>query len=217
MMRRAIAGLLILTACHPPAPATVAPSAALNLDLTSLQGRWVQEGTMVAYHVHGDSAEVVMFPPQGMKPLPWRARAGILEISRDTLERHAYSIRNDTLSMDWNAPGGRLVLQRMVAPRGPAEIEGSWRTMIGQQPSIFNFRSDGKMILEVGVPAVGRMRGDTLVISPMGSDLKLVLKRVGAGMQAVNVEMPSRTIRLTRRPWGCFGFKQIDLDAKECR
>jgi hypothetical protein len=172
---------------------------------------------MVAYHIQGDSAEMVMFPPQGMKPVPWRARDGVLELRVDTLERHAYSIRNDTLSIDWNAPGGKLVLQRLVAPRGPAEIDGSWRVITGRQRSIFNFRSDGQMILEVVVEAPGRMRGDTLVMRLMGSDTRLVLKRVGAGMQAANVEAPGRTMRLTRRPWGCFGFKHVDLDARECR
>jgi hypothetical protein len=214
-MRRAFAGIFLLSACHAPAPPAGIP--APSADAKSLNGRWVQEGTMMAYYIHGDSAEIMMFPPQGMTPRPWRAVGNVLEMRVDTLERHAFVISNDSLSVDWKGPRGKLVFHRLVTPKTPADIDGSWRSVADRQPSVFNFRSDGQMIVEVGVEMPGRMRGDTLVMRLMGSDTRLVFKRAGAGMQAVNVEMPGRVMRFTRRPWGCFGFKQVDLQARECR
>jgi len=73
----------------------------------------------------------------------------------------------------------------------------------------WTFRSDGEVILEVGIAGTYSPKGDKLKLS----NRSFTLTRDGGDLY---VEGQGKKYRFVRRPWGCFGLPE-EANASECR
>ena len=202
-------GVLLGIACarSAPAPAPVMP----------IEGRWVAENTPVVYQFWPDSVEVLMYPPQAPAPPTWR-RDGDTVIVSDAarVRKHGFSFRSDSLVIDW-LPGPRRALSR-VEPQHLTGLLGTWRMSNAREINVVTFRSDGALVAEVGVMPRYRRRADTVFVTFGQATARQLFRRVGNKIEVSNPDSPgSQRLMLVRRPWGCFGIKNIDRDARECR
>lgn len=183
-----------------------------------LTGRWVMVNTSVGYHFWNDSVESVMYPPQAPAPSRYRVVADTIVLAEgDRVSRHAFVLRGDTLQLSWpaGAPADPMIRIQGSSANG---VIGSWRRRSTNPITVLTFRSDGAMVMEVGVPWPVR-RGDTLVVrAENGRDFRTVFYFANGRLNARNLDdRQVRTIAFVRRPWGCFGVKALDQGAAECR
>lgn len=195
----------------------------------SRDGRWVMIGIPMSYTFAGDSVQVRMYPPQA--PL-FRYKLDNNQIELDVgggpKVKQNYAIRGDTLELTVPDQATHMLLRRIGVSSQPARIDGSWilRTAMRRPGSTsaefssqtMTYRSDGVFVMEVGPPAQARILGDTLEISAEGQSMRALLRfgrdtlfltplTDGAGGQQ----------KFVRRPLGCFGIKDLDLSARECK
>jgi hypothetical protein len=194
-------------------PVTVAPSGG-----DRLTGRWVLLNTAVGYHFFKDSVEGVMYPPQAPPPGHFRVERDTLVLKDGTREsRHAFTLRGDTLRMGWPTLSPEYPMTRVqgIASNG---LLGSWRMQTKAMITILTFRSDSAMVMEVGIPWPDR-RGDTLVFrGERGQVSRTIFYFANGRLNARNLDdRRVSSVALVRRPWGCFGLKELDQNAAECR
>jgi hypothetical protein len=183
-----------------------------------LAGRWVMVNTSVGYHFWNDSVESVMYPPQAPPPSKYRVVADtVVLVDGDRVFRHPFTLRGDTLRLSWPAAAPAVPMIR-IAGSTTNGLVGSWRGRVTNTISVVTFRSDGAMVMEVGIPWPAR-RGDTLVFrAENGRDSRTVFYFANGRLNARNLDdRRVRTVAFVRRPWGCFGVKALDQGAAECR
>jgi hypothetical protein len=170
------------------------------------------------YHFWNDSVESVMYPLQAPPPSKYRiAGDTMLLVDGDRVSRHHFVLRGDTLRLSWPgaAPADPMIRIPGTAVNG---LVGSWRGRSTNLITVLTFRSDSAMVMEVGAPWPTR-RGDTLVVrTENGRDFRTVFYFANGRLNARNLDdRRVRTMAFVRRPWGCFGIKELDKGAAECR
>jgi hypothetical protein len=212
-MHRLIILLALGIACAKPPEAPRART-------TDIQGRWVTDNEAgLVYHFWGDSAEVLLYPPQVGLPSTWRVRNdSVVVTSGATVSTHRFNIVGDSLLIDWN-PGARASKMVRVHGTSGSGLAGSWRTRTNRDLMIVTFRSDSSLIGELGAEQFILRRGDMLVSRIGDGTLRQLLVRGGRGFMHIRtLDTPMvREVTLVSRPWGCFGRRDIDGDAVECR
>ena len=202
---------------------SVAPARNIPKGESQWSGRWVfaEVKTMnrsvailaAAYHFWQDSVELLVYPPRLEAPTSWRVRGDSVEIDDNgSRESDHFSIRGDTLELEMGRR--RPTLFRRLSGTGEAGLRGSWRTTQSSSTIVITFRSDGLLIAEMGTGPQPSLRGDTLESSVGGRSVRSVLRRKG---NVLYVEVEGQQRQFLRRPWGCFGVKELDRAAKECQ
>jgi hypothetical protein len=180
-----------------------------------LAGRWTMLNTAVSYHFWNDSVEAIMYPPQAPAP-PKYGVAGdsIVIIDGERASRYAFALRGDTLRLSWPAGAAPHPMTRVTGGQG---LTGSWRSQARGLTTVLTFRSDSMFVMETGLQP-GLRRGDTLIINADGKEFRTLFYFANNRLNARSIgDRGRRTIALVRRPWGCFGLKQLDGKAAECR
>ena len=76
-------------------------------------------------------------------------------------------------------------------------------------------RSDGQVVLEVGIPVQATVSADTLQLSSTRlPSVSFTLYQLGDTLHVEDATGKHR--RFLRRPWGCFGIAAFDAGAAEC-
>jgi len=192
---------------------SVTPPRDIPKNQSQWSGRWVFADAQVAYHFWQDSVELLVYAPRPGAPASWRVRGDSVEIDDNgSRQSNHFSIRGDTLELEMRA--GRRTVFRRLSGTGEAGIRGSWRATQSNRTTVLTFRSDGVLIDEMGIPPQPSLRADTLESSEGGRTVRSVLRRAG---NVLYVEVGGQQRQLRRRPWGCFGVKELDRAAKECQ
>ena len=181
---------------------------------------WSVVGFPMAYHVWRDSIDIVMYPPQAPPPTQrWRVAGNTIEMSDGKrMDRMEFAIRGDVL--ETRAEGMTRQWRRLSQSSAPQTVVGTWENRQPQITTILTFRSDSLVVMEVGAPrsANPTLRGDLLELSNsqvrMTSKLRRARDTVYVEPQG---ERRGTPFKLVRRPWGCFGIKELDGAARECR
>ena len=174
--------------------------------------------TAVSYHFWNDSVESIMYPPQAPPPPKYRiVRDSILLIDGGRVSAHAFALRGDTLRMSW--PTGTAAQPMTRINVGAAQgLTGSWRSRSRNLTTVLTFRSDSIFVMEIGVQP-GLRRGDTIIFDAGGGrQARTLFYFANNRLNARSIgDRGLRTLAFVRRPWGCFGIKQLDGQAAECR
>lgn len=178
-------------------------------------------GLPMSFVFSGDSVEMLMYPAQA-PPVSYRIRRDSVESRTGDVHRvQAFSIRSDTLRL---AFGERIIVYRRLGSQPDARrpLVGTWRSVDGSTLSVLTFRSDSRLVLEIGAPTQMRLHGDTLNTFIGKETLRSVLTR--SGDTIIVSPLPGDTPRpgvrpqtIVRRSWACFGIKALDASAAECQ
>jgi hypothetical protein len=182
-----------------------------------VQGRWVVVGVgfLVAYNFVGDSVEVLMYPPQA-PAMTYRVNGDSVETESGgrRIATRAFSTHGDTLDLR-SASGVTSYVRLQALPAAVIGLGGSWRALAADR-SVITFRSDGRKVIENRAPSDMRLHGDTLEMAVDGKHVSALLRRSGDTMTIVWLA-GGQPQKLVRRAWGCFGVREMDLSASECR
>ena len=179
-----------------------------------LAGRWVNTDLKIS------SIMVLYFQPAGkvlnLMPMPQFGATYQLEGKRLQLTSTAGPLGPDpkplvlTLDGEVLRKDGQPLLGRLKGESPTAPGVGTWRLLEKDSMEQFwTFRSDGEVILEVGIRGTYSPKGDTLKLS----NRSFTLRRDGDNLY---VEGQGKKYRFVRRPWGCFGLPE-EANASECR
>jgi hypothetical protein len=208
-MRRLVTALLLT--CFVPAVLLAAHAAP-----PSLTGRWVNADLpnsagpfVLFFQPAGKVLNLIPAPQFGAtyrfegKRLELISTAGPLGPDRTSL---ILTLEDNVLQRDGQPLLGRLE----PASAKAANVRGTWRLLApSSMEQFWTFRSDGQVILEVGIPGTDTLEGDTLKLARAS----FTLRRSG---DRLYVEGPGQSYRFVRRPWGCFGLP-AEANLSECR
>ena len=132
----------------------------------------------------------------------------------------AFAIHGDTLDLR-SARDVTSYVRLFAVPGTVSELAGSWRALAADK-GVITFRSDGRMVPEVRAPSDMHLHGDTLDIVMNGRHVNALLQRSGNTMTMMWVGQGSpasggQPQKLVRRGWGCFGVREMDVSASECK
>jgi hypothetical protein len=103
-------------------------------------------------------------------------------------------------------------LTRLIGTAGEkGHVDGTWHPMVaGPLEQFWTFRSDGQLILEVGLPGRVTLTGNTLKVA----DRQFTLRETGGTLY---LDGGDKSRQFVQRRWGCFGTPQLDGSARECQ
>jgi hypothetical protein len=182
-----------------------------------LTGRWTLLKTPISYHFWGDSAEILMYPPQAPTPGFYRVKGDSVQITNGrNVTTHAFAIRGETLFFAVVAAGSSTRSIR-IAGNAANGIQGSWRSRSPTSVTVLTFRSDSALIMEVGVPPWPQRSNDTLSVRFETRVVRTAFHHANGRLIARGLDDGQyRSQTFVRRPWGCFGIAELDKKAKEC-
>jgi hypothetical protein len=196
----------------------------LGAEQTTRVGRWVnvdvKSSNLIVLDVEPDGTVHHLIPaPQFAATYRVNAdrvqltqTVGPLGVPKGDKANLTLVIKGDTL-LDEN--GKPLFTRFLDAPRKQDSIQGTWRHVVSKPIEQFmTFRSDGQVVLEVGVTGSVTLTGDTLKITRNKTSDSFAVRLVG---ETLYVETPGKQQRFVRRPWGCLGMIEFDANASECR
>jgi hypothetical protein len=179
-------------------------------------GRWTMPNTPISYHFWSDSAEIVMYPPQAPPPGSYQVVGDSVRVTdgKNTV-MYAFAIRGDTLHF---TPAGRASPPLSRIGGDPTlGIQGSWRARSATEVTVLTFRSDGALVMEVGVAPWPQRNGDTVSMRFETRVMRIAFHHANGRLVARGLDDGRmQSVTLVRRPWGCFGIPALDKKAKEC-
>ena len=194
-------------------------AAALGTQQGRWAGRWVNvdptDVELLVLDIEADGAVHRLIPaPQFSATYRVEGRRLVMRAGDGSVDS-SFALQGDTLLLDGKPALARL--SRM--PAQSASVGGTWRPLAAgaaaMTESFMTFRSDGQVVLEVGLPVQATVSGDTLrLVSAQGPASSFTVRRA---TDTVYLSDGNRQRRFVRRPWGCLGMRQFDAPAVECR
>jgi hypothetical protein len=173
-------------------------------------GRWVnRDSTDLAFLVldieSDGSVHLLMPAPQFSAAYSLDAERVLIRMGDGSTSSLVF--RGDTLFRD-----DQPALTRMVGtPEAKGRLGGTWHPVTpGPLEQFWTFRSDGQLILEVGLPGTATLSGTALKVA----DRRFTLREAGGTLY---LDGGDKSRQFVRRQWGCFRATQSDGSASECQ